>query len=93
MTIHVTSDAGDIGFEAHFESEAGFSISANDGVTPATFTVNAEHFTGVISAKQNASISVKALRGALSASRTDAGAIRIVRRGGDFAVSGVKDQR
>ena len=90
MTIRVTSDAGEVDFEAHFESEVGFSISANSGVTPATFTVGAEHFTGTIRAKQDASISVTARRGDLTASRTGVGAIRVVRDGGDFTVSGIK---
>jgi hypothetical protein len=90
ITIEITSVAGKIGFDAQFESEAGFAISTSDGVTPATFTVDAEHFTGLVRAKQGASISVKASRGELTSSRTNTGAVRIVRSGGDVTLSGAE---
>ena len=92
ITIQVSSETGKVGFEARFESEGGFSISTADGVTPATFTVNAEHFTGVSTAQQGATISVKASRAELTASRTNTGAARVVRNGSDFTVSGVKTE-
>mgnify|MGYP003146935285 CR=1 FL=1 len=91
MTIEISSETDTVDFEAQFESEEGFSISAVEGVTPARFTVSAEHFTGTIKAEQGAKISVTTHRGGTTSSATASG-VRIVRNGSYSEISPLRPE-
>ena len=89
LTVQVTSD-NPARVETTFESEAGLSVSLEEGVTPMTFTIRAGQFDGLITPKQDARITVKVLGGNRTATRSGSpGPVRVTKDGGDFGVHGV----
>lgn len=92
VTINVSSESGRALFEAHFETESALSIATEDGITPMTFTAEAESFSGVVRPKGNSSIKVEVTREGPDAVRTSDTPTRIVKDGGDISLTGAKPE-
>lgn len=93
LTIRVTSSGSPVQVRTAFESNTGFSMSLEEGATPLTLTIKADQFSGLITPKQDAPITVKASSGGLTATRSgSSGPVRVTRNGADFHVSGVEEQ-
>lgn len=87
VEIAVSSQVEKTAFEVHFETESALSIATGDGVTPMTFTVEAENFSGVVRPKGNAPIRGAVTQEGPDASRTSSTRTRIVKKGADITLS------
>ena len=87
VVISVSSETGRAVFDVHYETESALSVGTEDGVTPMTFTVEAENFSGVVRPRGNASLEVEVTRDGPDATRTSPTPTRIVKKGGDITLS------